>query len=333
MGTGRGWAALVLAAAVGSACGDEPATGAGMAEAASEGLSEPSTEATLPVPIAVLEAALARGIDTSDPLEVRVDEFVVVLLVEQLAAGEGVEPVDGGLKVLVAPDGSLLARLGLHPGEVLVSLNGRELDSPGAVALGLAAGSRSRLELGVRGTGDATVRTVTYRVHRGLALRGADTGLSRASTDGDSPSRPSSTPRSPDLRNPFAPSSVPSTAPSLPEEAVEALEDDRFRIEAAAIPGLFEDARALGRVARVIPYTKDGEYRGFKLYGVRPGSLLRQLGLRSGDLVTTIDGATLTDVESAMATYERLKKLAPGDTLEVQIERRGKPMTLRYELR
>jgi general secretion pathway protein C len=77
--------------------------------------------------------------------------------------------------------------------------------------------------------------------------------------------------------------------------------------------------------ARVVPHRRDGEIVGMKLYGVRPNSLLRHIGIRNGDLLRAIDGIGVTSLESAMQTWAH--RHAP-ERLSLSLERKGKPVEL-----
>jgi len=80
----------------------------------------------------------------------------------------------------------------------------------------------------------------------------------------------------------------------------------------------------LAKQARVVPSIKDGETRGFKFYGVRPGSLPRLLGVKNGDMVKSINGQPLTSVDEAMGMYAKMRG---ASSLSVVIERRGATVT------
>ena len=87
------------------------------------------------------------------------------------------------------------------------------------------------------------------------------------------------------------------------------------------------DLSYLGKQARIIPNYKNGSYQGFKLIGVRPKSVYRYMGIRSGDIITAIDGELINSPNKAL---KLLKSINSGDKTVVQMMRRGKPMTLVY---
>ena len=63
---------------------------------------------------------------------------------------------------------------------------------------------------------------------------------------------------------------------------------------------------------------------GFKISKVRRGSLPYQLGLRSGDILTEVNGRAIDSVDAALELLPRLKS---ARNVSVTLSRRGKPMT------
>jgi hypothetical protein len=97
-------------------------------------------------------------------------------------------------------------------------------------------------------------------------------------------------------------------------------------VSRAVLAGLLESPSRLAEQARIMPSLRDGEFRGFKVYGLRPGSVPRQLGLKNGDLIKTLDGVALTSMEAGLEGVMRLRDAAAVD---LDLERKGQPMRLR----
>lgn len=72
----------------------------------------------------------------------------------------------------------------------------------------------------------------------------------------------------------------------------------------------------------------DGKLRGFRV-GLSKCSLLREGGLRTGDIVRDVNGVEVHDVIGAIGAYLRLRR---EEHFEVRVTRRGQEMVLRYEL-
>ena len=84
------------------------------------------------------------------------------------------------------------------------------------------------------------------------------------------------------------------------------------------------------RAARIVPENKDGQIIGIRLFGIRPDTLLGTLGMQNGDRLESINGFSMTSPEKALEVYARLRS---ADGLKVQINRRGKPVTIDYKIK
>jgi general secretion pathway protein C len=131
--------------------------------------------------------------------------------------------------------------------------------------------------------------------------------------------------------------------PTAPEPAADPGGDDpsiqgitkagpfEYHIERALIDEQLQDLTKLGRQARVIPnYDREtGGYKGFKLIGVRPNSLYRAIGIRSGDVIMQVNGEELNSPSKAL---ELFTKLQTSNNISLDIKRRGKNETLVYKI-
>ena len=93
---------------------------------------------------------------------------------------------------------------------------------------------------------------------------------------------------------------------------------------------MFGTSGTAPRGVRVVPSMKNGQPNGFKLYAVRPSSVYAKLGLTNGDTLQSINGFELTSADKALEVYTKLRE---ATQLQVEITRRGKPMTLNYSIR
>ncbi len=79
----------------------------------------------------------------------------------------------------------------------------------------------------------------------------------------------------------------------------------------------------------IVPVVRNGETIGFKLRYVKPGSLLYKYGLRSGDLILSVNGRPVRTVEEAFKIYNILRN---ENVVKIEIERRGNIKTIVYEI-
>lgn len=114
----------------------------------------------------------------------------------------------------------------------------------------------------------------------------------------------------------------PKASGSIPgaEDAIKCENENSCTVDRVFIDSLFANPAALTKQARVMPSIKDGETKGFKFYGIRPGSLPKLLGMKNGDLLTSVNGIELKSVDQVMGL---LTKMRSASNLQVTIERKG----------
>lgn len=110
------------------------------------------------------------------------------------------------------------------------------------------------------------------------------------------------------------------------EGAAEAINctGDSCVVDRAFRDKLISNPSLLAKQARVIPAVKDGESRGFKFYGIRSGSLPKLLGMRNGDMLTSVNGIELKNVDQVLGLYTKLRR---ASHLSVTYERKNKAYT------
>jgi PDZ domain len=137
-----------------------------------------------------------------------------------------------------------------------------------------------------------------------------------------------------------APTPVPTDPLMSVDGALEPLEDPlaasvrcasetRCTVDRVLFDTLARDPTMLVKQARIVPSQLDGVVQGYKLYGIRRGSLPKALGLKNGDLVRSINGKALGSLDEVM---KLLTKLRSETTFTLGIERKGTPLTLTVEV-
>jgi general secretion pathway protein C len=106
--------------------------------------------------------------------------------------------------------------------------------------------------------------------------------------------------------------------------------DTEFSIERSVVDQILENQAELMRSARIVPEKgEDGEVAGIRLFGIRSGTLLSHLGLQNGDRLESINGFPMADPQKALEAYGRLRT---ADALKVQINRKGQPVTIDFNI-
>lgn len=81
--------------------------------------------------------------------------------------------------------------------------------------------------------------------------------------------------------------------------------------------------------ARVVPAFVNGTFDGFRLFGLRPGTRLAEVGFCNGDRVRSINGSALSSPEAVLQGTTEWRR---ATSLEFQLVRAGTPGTLTLDV-
>ena len=68
---------------------------------------------------------------------------------------------------------------------------------------------------------------------------------------------------------------------------------------------------------------------GFRIFAIKPGSLLARIGFQSGDLVQALNGNAIATPDKALEAYARLRT---AELVRVSLLREGKPMAIEMKI-
>lgn len=91
-----------------------------------------------------------------------------------------------------------------------------------------------------------------------------------------------------------------------------------------------QNINELMRQIKIRPHFLDGKPDGLAVAGIRPNSIFRRMGLQNGDIITGVNGKKIESVDDALTLYQNIKS---GDTVTVQLKRRGTPEVISYQIR
>jgi general secretion pathway protein C len=114
------------------------------------------------------------------------------------------------------------------------------------------------------------------------------------------------------------------------DSGIKKIDESNYEIDKSLVEKVLLNPMAVAKGARVVPSMKNGKPDGFKLYAIRPTSAFAKLGLTNGDTLQSINGFELTSADKALEVYTKLRE---ATSLEVEVTRRGKPVTLKYMIR
>jgi general secretion pathway protein C len=120
-------------------------------------------------------------------------------------------------------------------------------------------------------------------------------------------------------------------APGDPNAArVKRLADNRFAVARSDVENATRNPAALFSQARIVPKYDNGQMVGVQLNSVQPGSLFEQIGIQSGDTVTTFNGVRIDRPEQSA---NLLRELTEAKSFNVTVQGSdGRERTLTYEL-
>ncbi len=102
-----------------------------------------------------------------------------------------------------------------------------------------------------------------------------------------------------------------------------------FEVDRATVDQHLQNMAELFTQIRAVPNLHDGKAEGFTLSEIEPGSIFQQMGLRNGDVVTSVDGQAMGDPARAM---QLLNTLRNHQSITVQVMRGGRTLDLQYEI-
>ncbi|MBK8479974.1 MAG: hypothetical protein IPL40_02190 [Proteobacteria bacterium] len=103
-----------------------------------------------------------------------------------------------------------------------------------------------------------------------------------------------------------------------------------WEIQRSALNRVLTNTTLLARSARIIPSIRNGKPDGFRIVGIRPGSLYALIGIQNGDLIQAINGLPMTTPEAALEVYTKVRS---ASHLSISFNRLGKPLTHDYVIR
>jgi hypothetical protein len=120
----------------------------------------------------------------------------------------------------------------------------------------------------------------------------------------------------------------PPSSPAPTVDGVRALGGTRFEVDRDLVRRLVSTGGAQAG-ARVTPVMRDGEVTGLRFGAVRPDSVAAAIGLRTGDVMTSIDNEPIKTAQQVLDLYGRLDRLTG---VELQGTRAGKPLAIQLTL-
>jgi hypothetical protein len=112
--------------------------------------------------------------------------------------------------------------------------------------------------------------------------------------------------------------------PFLPDpdslaDRIKKIDDHNYEVPRATVERVFSSTASYSRIARTIPSYRN---EGFRVFGVRPGTIVSAIGIQSGDAVRAINGHEVNSIGEAIDLYQQIKD---AKEWRIDITRRGRP--------
>ncbi|MSQ00711.1 MAG: hypothetical protein EXR71_02335 [Myxococcales bacterium] len=118
--------------------------------------------------------------------------------------------------------------------------------------------------------------------------------------------------------------------PASDDGGVTRVSDTKFLVDRSFLEKQLGNVETLATQVRAAPKSEDGKIIGFRLSGIRKGSVFDKLGIKNGDVVHNVNGQSLTSMETALGAYGTLQN---ERAFNFEVTRRNQKMTIDYEVR
>ena len=102
-----------------------------------------------------------------------------------------------------------------------------------------------------------------------------------------------------------------------------------IHVPAAEVQKAFENFTGILNQARAVPFMVDGKPKGFQMRKIQPGSIFQKLGLLDGDIITAVNGESLTTADQALRLFPLFRNQR---NILLEVERKGAALQLSYTI-
>jgi len=99
---------------------------------------------------------------------------------------------------------------------------------------------------------------------------------------------------------------------------------------AGGVPAAMRNMDQLIGNARVVPYYRGGQPYGFRVSDVVEGSQIHEYGMRTGDIIRSVNGVPIRTPQDALSAYQELQS---SSTVQLEVERQGTTTSISVPLR
>lgn len=126
-------------------------------------------------------------------------------------------------------------------------------------------------------------------------------------------------------------SSVSTPIPDENKDGIRQVAQDSYQIDRRELDHAISNLSDLFTQVRAVPYSpQEGVTQGFRLFAIKPDSLIEHIGLKNGDIIQRVNGVEISDPGTA---FNLLQDLQGHSQIRVDVLRNHQPTTLSYEIR
>lgn len=103
------------------------------------------------------------------------------------------------------------------------------------------------------------------------------------------------------------------------------IDGNKVTVSKAKVDSTLQDLNQVIQQARMVPNYENGQVDGFKIFGIRSGSIFQDLGLQNGDVINNINGTQIDSLEKALPMLQLLKT---ESSYTIDITRKGAKQTM-----
>ncbi len=118
-------------------------------------------------------------------------------------------------------------------------------------------------------------------------------------------------------------------APPPPGGGIQATNENEFVVPRSEVDNALENMSQLFTQIRAVPHFEGGQSIGFRLFAIRRGSLFDKIGLKNGDIITSINGTPMNDPSRALAL---LQEFRDASSIDLDTIRNQQPTKIHYSI-
>ena len=107
------------------------------------------------------------------------------------------------------------------------------------------------------------------------------------------------------------------------------VEGGKITVSKAKVDSTLQDLNQVIQQARMVPNYENGAVDGFKIFGIRNGSIFQDLGLQNGDVINNINGTQIDSLEKALPMLQLLKT---ESSYTIDITRKGAKQSMNINI-